>query len=147
MKTLEELKREAENAVLFRGHTLPEKGWKDYENREGAQIRCPRCTRQVHVLVAPRPNEVEIGGEAVVVNCQPPLTLKQAKELERGDMLYHRTHSNSDGTPMRWRVNGKPKTWKRNPERVQVPVKHGMYDYDYVTENDLNMVSLEGTEW
>lgn len=70
------------------------------------------------------------------------ITLEQAKKLQYRDVLHHVTFKNADGTPTRWRVNGKVQTWKRNPERVRIPVKHGMYDYDYLTERDLELVSL-----
>ena len=143
--TLEELKREAENAAIFRGHTLPMKGWEDYEDGKGAEIACQRCGKEVQVLTTPQPNEIDIGGEMIATDCQPPLTLEQAKGLKPGDMLYHRINNNADGTPQRWKVNGKPKTWKRSPERVRVPIKHGMYHYDYLTELYLDLVSLEGT--
>jgi len=39
-------------------------------------------------------------------------------------------------------VNGQPKTWKRSPDRVKVPVKHGLRSYDYVTEKELHRVAL-----
>ena len=71
-----------------------------------------------------------------------PITLEQAKNLEYRDMLYHLTLKNADGSPMRWRVNGKPKTWKRNPERVKVPIKHGLRKFDYLDENNLGYFSL-----
>ncbi len=32
------------------------------------------------------------------------------------------------------RRNGKTKTWKRSPERFQVPLKFGLYGYGYLTE-------------
>ena len=70
------------------------------------------------------------------------ITLEQAKQLRNGDTLYHVRNRNADGTAQRWRVNGKPKTWKRSPERVQVPLKHGLYTYDYLTEAYLDDVSL-----
>lgn len=70
------------------------------------------------------------------------ITLEQAKSLEYGDMLFHTAHKNADGTPQRWKVNGRPKTWKTKPEKVQVPVKHGLRHYDYVTEESLDLVSL-----
>ena len=70
------------------------------------------------------------------------MTLAQAKALKYGDILHHTQHKNADGTPQRWRVNGAPKTWKRNPERVSVPVKHGMYSFDTLTENDLDLVEF-----
>jgi len=71
------------------------------------------------------------------------ITLEQAKNLTHGTILYHVTHRNADGSPQRWRVNGQPKTWKRSPDRVQVPIKHGLYDYDYLTESDLDLVCLD----
>jgi len=71
------------------------------------------------------------------------MTLSQAKQLKPGTVLYHRHNRNADGTPQRWKVNGKPKTWKRSPERVQVPIKHGLYAYDYLTENDLELLTFD----
>ena len=70
------------------------------------------------------------------------ITLEQAKNLKRGDILHHISHKNSDGTPVRWKVNGKVKTWKRDPSRMEVPVKHGIYDYDTLSDCDLHLVSL-----
>lgn len=71
------------------------------------------------------------------------ITLEEAKRLKYGDMV-HMTNGekNADDTPCRWRVNGKPKTWKRSLDRVQVPIKHGLYAYGYITEIDLDLVSL-----
>lgn len=71
-----------------------------------------------------------------------PITLQQAKSLQYGDILYRITNKNADGTPQRWKVNGQVKTWKRSPEKVKVPIKHGLYSYDYLTEDTLNLVSL-----
>ncbi len=68
------------------------------------------------------------------------VTLEQAKNLKYGQILHHVSQKNADGTPQRWRVNGKPKTWKRSPERVSVPLKHGMYDYEHLTEDTLYLV-------
>jgi hypothetical protein len=63
------------------------------------------------------------------------ITLEQAKNLSTGVYLL------IEGK--RWKVNGKVKTWKRSPELVKVPVKHGLYTYDYVTEEHLHLVTLE----
>jgi hypothetical protein len=62
-----------------------------------------------------------------IINHQPNggitmITLEQAKNLKYGQVLYHCTNRNADGTPQRWRVNGKPQTWKRSPEIVRKPV-------------------------
>lgn len=74
------------------------------------------------------------------------ITLDQAKKLTPGTRLFHAVNRNADGSPQRWKVNGQPKTWKRSPERVQIPVKHGLYLYDYLTERDLDLVSLTEAE-
>lgn len=74
------------------------------------------------------------------------LTIDQIKNLKHGDMLYHRVTRNADGTPQRWKVNGKVKTWKRTPGRVEVPIKHGLRSYDYITEDDLSLLCLSEEE-
>lgn len=74
------------------------------------------------------------------------ITLEQAKALRTGTTLYHTDNRNADKSPQRWRVNGQPKTWKRSPERVKVPIKHGLYSYDYMTELDLHVVCLDEQE-
>ena len=70
------------------------------------------------------------------------ITLEQAKNLKYGQVLHHTEYKNADGTPQRWRVNGKPKTWKTRPGEVHVPIKCGMYSYGYITEEVLDCVSL-----
>jgi hypothetical protein len=72
-----------------------------------------------------------------------PLTLEQAKSLRIGTILYHRVEKNSDGSPQRWKVNGGAKTWIHDSTRVKIPVRHGLYNYGYVTEFELDSVSLE----
>lgn len=71
------------------------------------------------------------------------ITLEQARQLKHGDLLHHTVNKNADGTPQGWRVNGKVQTWKRNPEKVKIPLKYGLYRFDYLTEKDLDMVSLQ----
>lgn len=68
-----------------------------------------------------------------------PITLEEAKALEWGQFVYLRDM----GKPVRARVNGQVKTWKRSPERVQVPLKHGLYEFGYLTESNLERFSLE----
>jgi len=74
------------------------------------------------------------------------ITLEQAKSLRYGQTLYHAKNRNSDGTPQRWRVNGKPQTWVRTPSRVRVPLKYGLYSYSEITETDLDLVYLNEEE-
>ena len=66
-----------------------------------------------------------------------PITLEQAKNLK-----HHSVNKNADGTCQRWKVNGKPKTWKTRPDEVKVPVKQGQWMYDYVTHKELHLVHL-----
>jgi hypothetical protein len=74
------------------------------------------------------------------------ISLERAKTLIYGTVLYHVRNRNSDGTPQRWRVNGKPKTWKTRPQCVKIPLKHGLYGYDYLTENDLDLLCEDETD-
>jgi hypothetical protein len=45
--------------------------------------------------------------------------------------------------PRVWRRNGQTKTWKRSPERFALPLKHGLYAYDTVTEREAHYVCPE----
>lgn len=40
--------------------------------------------------------------------------------------FYHVTLRNADGSAVRCRANGRMKTWKRDPARFRLPVKHGL---------------------
>ena len=60
------------------------------------------------------------------------ITLAQAKRLTWNDVLEHITATNADGTPMRFRVNGAVKTWKRDKYRIRVPLKRGLYETGYL---------------
>lgn len=77
----------------------------------------------------------------IKLNAGPPLTMDQARKLHIGQILYHQLHRNADGTPQRWRVNGKVRTWKRDPSRIQVPIKYGLRGYDYIREYTLHLLS------
>lgn len=55
------------------------------------------------------------------------ITLDDAKKLKYGDVLI-------DDNGKRWKVNGRVKTWKRDPKRIRIPLKHGLYTYDYIDE-------------
>jgi len=70
------------------------------------------------------------------------ITLEQAKGLKHGQILHHVDHTNKDGSPQRWKVNGKPKVWKTMPEKVKIPLKHGLYNFDYLTEDYLDKVNI-----
>jgi len=74
------------------------------------------------------------------------ITVAQAKNLRLGQTLYHTIHRNADGTPERWRVNGKPKTWKRIPGAVSVPVKRGLREYGYLDAWCMDLLCLTEAE-
>jgi hypothetical protein len=55
------------------------------------------------------------------------ITLQEAKQLRPGNILH-------DSKGRRWKVNGAVKTWKTDANRIRVPLKHGLYAYDALTE-------------
>jgi len=73
------------------------------------------------------------------------LTIDKAKNLHYHDVLAMNDEMNADGTCVRWRVNGKVKTWKTRPNKFMVPVKHGMYDYGYITERNYHLFHINGS--
>lgn len=58
------------------------------------------------------------------------ITLDDAKKLQYGDILI-------DDRGKRWKVNGVVQTWKKpeNAHRIRIPLKHGLYTYDYIDES------------
>ena len=63
------------------------------------------------------------------------ITFEQAL-YARDFHMVDRKHDNADGTPRRWRRNGQTKTWKTRPGEFKVPVKHGLRDYGYITNEN-----------
>ena len=66
--SLVQLKKEAEKSAKLRHHTLGP--WKDYSSRAGSEAECTKCGADCEVLLAPHPNEIDIGGSAVAINCK-----------------------------------------------------------------------------
>ena len=64
------------------------------------------------------------------------MNIEQVKNLKYGDIVHHKEVKNADGTPARGRLNGKVKTWKRDINRVQAPMKRGLYDF-YITQDNM----------
>tara|TARA_Y100000034_G_C6811393_1_gene364657 strand:- start:324 stop:779 length:456 start_codon:yes stop_codon:yes gene_type:complete len=64
------------------------------------------------------------------------ITKELAEELDRGTTLHSLIEKNSDGTPVRVRVNGKCRTWKTRPEEFKLPVKYGLYKCLYINEKN-----------
>jgi len=77
------------------------------------------------------------------------LTLERLKSLKPGDVIC--IPRDGRNGPERWKVNGKVQTWKRDPSRVRVPVKHGLYSYAQIMEQDVDSLNrmfayIEGEE-
>lgn len=56
------------------------------------------------------------------------MTPEEAKQLyvgQRVDFLA------LDGTVKQLTINGRVKTWKRDTERIEIPLKYGLYEYSY----------------
>ena len=60
------------------------------------------------------------------------ITRDEAKQLRPGDILL-------DQWGKRWKVSGQVKTWKRDANRIRVPLKHGLYSYDALTGADFDV--------
>ena len=66
MQKIERLKKEAIAACKNRGHRMG--FWSD--SSRSAYCECKICHRYVQVIEKPWPNEIEIGGSAVALNCE-----------------------------------------------------------------------------
>lgn len=62
------------------------------------------------------------------------MLIEQAKQLKYRQVIYCDTYKNADGTPQRWVVTGKVKTWKRDLSRIQVPLKRGLREFGKLDE-------------
>lgn len=59
-------------------------------------------------------------------------------KAQESNTFFHKVEINSDGTPQKWRRNGKTKTWKRKPDAYQIPVKRGLYQFGYITHENID---------
>jgi len=67
------------------------------------------------------------------------MTLEEAKALRSGS---HIEFLDLHGQVRNAKVNGQPKTWKRSPERVEVPLKYGLYEYARFDESELGRLLM-----
>jgi hypothetical protein len=93
------------------------------------------------------------------------ITLEQLKALKIGDYIYQTSQYtnpipklNGNGQlvncyqdiepckPVRWRINGQLKLWQRTPSRFKLPIKFGLYQYSYITEENAHLFTLEYTK-
>lgn len=55
----------------------------------------------------------------------------------------HCKFKNFAGKLITLKINGKPKRWKRQPNRIKIPVKYGLYEFGYLTEHDIPNVTFD----
>jgi hypothetical protein len=65
------------------------------------------------------------------------IPLAAAKDLTHGTIIYYKHGRNADGTPARFKINGRVKRWKRTPDRVEIPIKRGLWEYAYLENGNL----------
>jgi hypothetical protein len=72
------------------------------------------------------------------------LTKDIAQNLRVGTLLYSRAYTRGGGKmPLRVRVNGRCKVWKTRPTQFRLPVKWGMYEYGYITDQEVSLWDTE----
>lgn len=64
------------------------------------------------------------------------ITKTQATQATHGQIFYHVTERNADGTALRVRVSGKCYTWKTRPTHFSLPVKYGLYSSLRIDHNN-----------
>lgn len=70
------------------------------------------------------------------------LLLEALGSVERKKQFHEANYFYSVIDGKSWRRNGKTKTWKRNATKFQIPVKHGLYDYGYITEENYDKLII-----
>ena len=77
------LKAEAIKACIDRGHEMV--AWEDDRtpSRIVSTTACKICGMQVQVNTKPAPNEINIGGEAVALNCKEEYEMATPEEIRR----------------------------------------------------------------
>ncbi len=66
------------------------------------------------------------------------MTLTDALNLRKGQRL-HAVKTNADGTPQRWKVNGKVKVGKDGS--IRIPIKRGLYQFGAITNENLHLIN------
>lgn len=74
---------------------------------------------------------------------KPTETMMVRNPVDLKEMIAHcNSHSHiwlrdCKGNARTVKVNGKVHTWKRDPTRIKVPIKHGLYEYVTLTSRDI----------
>ena len=73
------------------------------------------------------------------VNRYRRITLAEAKLLRYGQRVYI---LDRNGRVAEAKVNGQPKTWKRDASRIEIPMKYGLYEYFTLTARDYDDILI-----
>ena len=50
--------------------------------------------------------------------------------------FFHVRNKDSRGNPVKVRRNGRTLVWKTRPGQFRIPVKYGLYEYGYITQDN-----------
>ena len=67
------------------------------------------------------------------------ITLEEAKNLSYG----HANILDRHGKVRNIKINGKVRTWKRDPNRIEIPCKYGLYECFTLTSRDYTDIVVE----
>lgn len=92
MRRIDRLIREAREAATSRGHKLAPFARYGSAAHRGASSKCVVCGAYVQVSDAPMPNEIDIGGTAVALECDHVRKQQGALDyhIKTGEPLSHR---------------------------------------------------------
>lgn len=62
--------------------------------------------------------------------------------IEYCSKMTHIDFVSNDGTARKCKINGAVRTWKRDLNRVEVPVKYGLYEYGRFTQHDIGRILI-----
>jgi hypothetical protein len=68
------------------------------------------------------------------------MNMAQALRVSEFHTMCHRSVGPRGGikeSSVIWRRNGQTKLWKTRPTEFRIPVKFGMYSFDYITQSEV----------
>lgn len=66
------------------------------------------------------------------------MTIEEAKTLRFREKVIYNPEHRDYFSGKRFYINGEVKLWKRDPNRISIPIKHGLYGpYGYITESNV----------
>ena len=69
-----------------------------------------------------------------------------AEMLEHCSKQSHIWFRSIQGDARQAKVNGRVRTWKRNPNRIEVPIKYGFYEYGTFFASDIDRILIPVSE-